>query len=130
MLSAGQLLFTGAILTYNPVFQDETEAVMKVLVVWVAIQLGAMVLQNWFGGGFFIPREYRSVRFDWHGQHPPEDAQCQVCLAEIADGEEWLFTPCHHFFHDHCLRRWMEEQPICPICRHPLPAVDFESRAE
>jgi hypothetical protein len=128
-LSAGQLLFTGVILAYNPIFQNDGELIMKVLVVWVSVQLAVMLLQNLFGGGFFIPGQYRSARFDWHSEPPPPDAECPVCLAEIGEGEQWLLTPCRHFFHDHCLRRWMEEQPICPICRHPLPAIDLESTA-
>lgn len=59
---------------------------------------------------------------------PPEE--CPICLANLANGPT-LTTPCHHTFHDDCLREWGRESQTCPVCRAglvesaPLPAADF-----
>lgn len=33
-------------------------------------------------------------------------------------------TPCRHYFHEKCLKGWMEIKLECPFCRAPLPAVE------
>jgi len=33
-------------------------------------------------------------------------------------------TPCRHYFHDKCLKGWMEIKLECPFCRAPLPSLE------
>eukprot|EP00887_Chlorella_sp_A99_P000955 scaffold5.g955.t1 len=55
------------------------------------------------------------------GEHAPLD--CAICMnpVDVVTPQRRMVTPCHHFYHPHCLRRWMERQQSCPICRHALP---------
>eukprot|EP00914_Ancora_sagittata_P033999 GHVO01068724.1.p1 GENE.GHVO01068724.1~~GHVO01068724.1.p1 ORF type:complete len:290 (+),score=35.19 GHVO01068724.1:119-871(+) len=47
---------------------------------------------------------------------------CVICIGELdVSNDKTVVTPCDHFFHDTCLRQWMEVKMECPFCRHPLP---------
>eukprot|EP00035_Acanthoeca_spectabilis_P024361 m.453469 g.453469 ORF g.453469 m.453469 type:complete len:358 (+) comp20505_c0_seq1:110-1183(+) len=54
----------------------------------------------------------------------PEDADetCCICLDDYARGDTILTLPCKHYFHEGCIRPWLQdEQRLCPICkRDPL----------
>jgi Ring finger domain len=43
--------------------------------------------------------------------------------SQVARASTRMLTPCNHFFHSHCLQRWMEIRADagCPICRAALP---------
>lgn len=97
---------------------------VKYPAIWVSIQLFIIVLQKLFGGAFFIPKKSRLPRFSYTAEKPPHDSECAICLGIIGDDEDFYSTPCHHYFHQECLSRWMEENAICPICRTPLPPIE------
>lgn len=80
-----------------------------------------IVLQNIFGGGFFIPDRFKPQPYDFHSSDPPPGTECAICMTVIEDDELNMVTPCHHYFHEECLQRWMQEQLVCPICRATLP---------
>ncbi|GAB2289133.1 hypothetical protein Dimus_023436 [Dionaea muscipula] len=47
-----------------------------------------------------------------------EDAQCYICLAEYADGDEIRILPCHHEYHMLCVDKWLKKiHGVCPLCR-------------
>ena len=50
-------------------------------------------------------------------------ADCAICMnaVEVGAPSRRMVTPCEHFFHPHCLRRWMDIKLECPTCRRPLP---------
>uniref|UniRef100_A0A7S2M1K6 RING-type domain-containing protein n=1 Tax=Zooxanthella nutricula TaxID=1333877 RepID=A0A7S2M1K6_9DINO len=49
--------------------------------------------------------------------------ECPICLDEF-DGEAALVrTPCDHFFHEACARRWLAARGRCPMCRKWLCAT-------
>lgn len=61
-----------------------------------------------------------------------EDDFCPICMEEyeedccITSG-----TQCDHFFHKHCIIKWMEKHDICPICRKDMmTSNEFEKGAE
>jgi hypothetical protein len=91
---------------------------------YVGIQLTIILLQNWLGGAFFLSRSMRPVPFDYRMEALPDGEQCPVCLYPIGSGDDAMVTPCHHGFHARCLTRWMQEQLVCPVCRHALPAAE------
>lgn len=91
---------------------------------YMGVQLAIVLLQNRFGGAFFLIKSMRPVPFDYHAERPPDGHQCAVCLTEIEGEDMAMMTPCNHGFHEECLRRWMQEQMVCPVCRRPLPGVD------
>lgn len=56
-----------------------------------------------------------------HAQHNPE---CGTCLCDFEIGEGLCTLPCGHFFHESCIRPWLEENNTCPTCRTMLPTSD------
>ncbi|KAG9339353.1 hypothetical protein JZ751_023745 [Albula glossodonta] len=39
---------------------------------------------------------------------------CAICYQEFATSAR--ITPCHHYFHASCLRKWLYIQETCPMC--------------
>uniref|UniRef100_A0A8C2WPJ8 E3 ubiquitin-protein ligase RNF139 n=1 Tax=Cyclopterus lumpus TaxID=8103 RepID=A0A8C2WPJ8_CYCLU len=50
---------------------------------------------------------------------------CAICYQEFAVSAR--ITPCHHYFHALCLRKWLYIQDTCPMC-HQRVYVEDESR--
>ena len=124
-----QLCSVYLLIEYNPnkdyYFKGYTTTeIIKYPAIWVSLQLFVIILQTIFGGAFFIPKESRRPHFSYIAEKPPPDSECAICLGIIGDEEEYYSTPCHHYFHQECLSRWMEENAICPICRAPLPPIE------
>ncbi|KAL6631060.1 hypothetical protein ACP70R_028400 [Stipagrostis hirtigluma subsp. patula] len=45
-------------------------------------------------------------------------AECAICIAEFADGEEGRLLPrCGHSFHARCIDVWFRFHTTCPLCR-------------
>ena len=66
----------------------------------------------------------KNTPYDYYARKPPPRTECPICLSEInPDTEVAVTTPCNHSFHEACLRRWMQEQSICPMCRRSLPPI-------
>jgi len=102
---------------YNP-------TAFVVCVIWCVIQLIIIFLQNQFGGAFFLPSSLQIKPFDYYSKKPPQGSECSICLTTIEANDLTVVTPCDHFFHEECLRRWTDEKLICPICRSPIPRLE------
>ncbi|KAK5624124.1 hypothetical protein CRENBAI_015040 [Crenichthys baileyi] len=50
---------------------------------------------------------------------------CAICYQEFASSAR--LTPCHHYFHALCLRKWLYIQDTCPMC-HQRVYVEDEGR--
>ena len=45
-------------------------------------------------------------------------SECSICIEELNDVDEVLFTKCSHVFHKNCINKWISEYNIkCPICK-------------
>ncbi|CCW62951.1 unnamed protein product [Phytomonas sp. EM1] len=60
-----------------------------------------------------------------HSQHEDLTADilpCSICLVEILGSTECIVKLfCGHYYHQTCLRKWLEERKYtCPMCRKPL----------
>ncbi|KAK7313032.1 hypothetical protein VNO77_37370 [Canavalia gladiata] len=63
------------------------------------------------------------VCFGSQGMASSSRSECAICLEDFKKGEECLvFSICVHTFHCDCIKRWLEEKPNCPICRHCVPS--------
>ncbi|KAL2760331.1 hypothetical protein ACRALDRAFT_1053905 [Sodiomyces alcalophilus JCM 7366] len=51
---------------------------------------------------------------------PEGKAECTICIDQLKIGEEVLFLPCKHWFHETCVVMWLKEHNTCPICRAPI----------
>eukprot|EP00798_Chlamydomonas_sp_ICE-L_P029510 gene29510-5859_t len=51
-------------------------------------------------------------------------AECVICMSPVVifPANSRMLTPCGHFFHTPCLKRWMNIKMDCPTCRSRLPA--------
>jgi hypothetical protein len=44
------------------------------------------------------------------------DTECSICFAKIR--AKMLYRlPCEHIFHEDCIKKWINEQNSCPLCR-------------
>ena len=50
------------------------------------------------------------------------DTECAICLKEFEEKEELIFTTCKHLYHEDCLRKWLIERQVCPLCKYSLLA--------
>ncbi|CAJ1942837.1 unnamed protein product [Sphenostylis stenocarpa] len=61
--------------------------------------------------------------------NPEEDQEkCPVCLEEYANGEDiGKLHSCVHKFHFHCIKQWLMQKNLCPVCRRTaLDMIIFE----
>ncbi|WKX91867.1 hypothetical protein Q1695_010139 [Nippostrongylus brasiliensis] len=53
---------------------------------------------------------------------------CAICFMEML--EEARVTPCKHFFHGACLRKWLSVRQVCPLCYSELLDPLYEPPVE
>ncbi|CAL1698728.1 unnamed protein product [Somion occarium] len=47
--------------------------------------------------------------------------KCGICLSQFKENEmAGLLPGCQHAFHERCLRRWLAQKRVCPMCRSQL----------
>ncbi|KAH6672769.1 hypothetical protein F5X68DRAFT_42545 [Plectosphaerella plurivora] len=51
-------------------------------------------------------------------------AECTICIEELKKGDEVIYLPCKHWFHEQCAHLWLREHNTCPICRAAIEAAD------
>jgi hypothetical protein len=44
-------------------------------------------------------------------------------VEEKTKNKKFVVTPCNHVFHLECLKNWIEEKSICPLCHTQLPEI-------
>ncbi|KAM3586349.1 hypothetical protein VKS41_002869 [Umbelopsis sp. WA50703] len=59
-------------------------------------------------------------------QDVDENQDCSVCKEEFGIAEQVLILPCQHFFHQDCIKQWLQVNGTCPICRHSLASSSSE----
>ena len=45
---------------------------------------------------------------------------CIICQEEFKKGDNYIFLPCMHFFHENCIKRWIYINNKCPICNYDI----------
>ncbi|KAL5788290.1 hypothetical protein ACOSP7_005239 [Xanthoceras sorbifolium] len=48
---------------------------------------------------------------------PPDQEPCCVCQEEYADGDDLGTLDCGHDFHTDCIKQWLMQKNLCPICK-------------
>ncbi|KAJ9140431.1 hypothetical protein P3X46_031080 [Hevea brasiliensis] len=48
--------------------------------------------------------------------------QCVICLEDISIGMEATRLPCSHIYHGSCVKNWLENSNLCPLCRFLVPS--------
>jgi hypothetical protein len=47
----------------------------------------------------------------------PVGNECSICFEEQHNISGIQLSQCRHFFHQHCITRWFQNNPSCPLCR-------------
>ncbi|KAL0693510.1 hypothetical protein Bca4012_060690 [Brassica carinata] len=48
----------------------------------------------------------------------PQDAEpCCICQEEYSEGEDMGSLECGHDFHSQCIKEWLKQKNLCPICK-------------
>jgi len=93
---------------------------------WMIFQVTILLLQDFLGPHFFIPKQLLPPRYDYQRIiHQSDDSpECVICMSpvDLSTGD-YMITPCEHIFHQSCLSQWMEKKMECPTCRGALPTV-------
>ena len=61
--------------------------------------------------------EFRAI------EHMDDDGErvCSICLIDFNNGEKLIQLPiCKHLFHGECVKRWLQENSLCPYCRSDI----------
>lgn len=53
---------------------------------------------------------------------------CSICYQEM-ESPAAVITDCQHFFHKHCLKKWLVVQDNCPLCTKPIVTAEDVSEA-
>lgn len=48
---------------------------------------------------------------------PQEIEPCCICQEEYNEGEELGMLECEHGFHSQCIKKWLKQKNLCPICK-------------
>ncbi|DBB08109.1 TPA: hypothetical protein ACH3X3_008304 [Trebouxia sp. C0006] len=115
-----------------------------VLVAWLSLQAAVLLCQTVWGPRWFVPKRFLPAKYDYHRPVVPREVaegaldsssgpadvetgdagvECVICMnpADVGQPRARMVTPCNHFFHNHCLQRWMVVKMECPTCRRSLP---------
>jgi E3 ubiquitin-protein ligase RNF115/126 len=60
---------------------------------------------------------------------PEGKGECSVCMDDVTIGDEVVFLPCMHWFHEVCASMWLGEHNTCPICRKGIDIPSSPSPA-
>ena len=50
----------------------------------------------------------------------PEKRRCIICLENFVNSDKIVNLSCLHMFHDECIRKWLNENNFCPICKNEI----------
>ena len=46
--------------------------------------------------------------------------ECPICIDDMKEGDQAIYLPCKHWFHEDCVVLWLKEHNTCPICRSAI----------
>jgi deltex-like protein len=55
------------------------------------------------------------------------EQECSICFDRFKHRSCVALSTCHHVFHTDCIQRAFKFKPQCPICRHPVGAMQGKS---
>ena len=83
--------------------------------------------------------EVKRNQVEFNLDHRENCSQCAICLTDFntrnkeenIPGDDVILLGCNdqHIFHSECLKKWVETQYTCPICREVLANFDKQKLA-
>jgi len=62
--------------------------------------------------------------------HFASNLECTVCTEKYRLNELCNLLPCKHFFHQDCIKPWLQLHNTCPVCRYELKTDDIDYEAK
>jgi division protein 1 len=59
-----------------------------------------------------------------------DSKECTICMEEAQLGTEISELWCQHWFHQDCIKMWLDTHDQCPLCRKPLQQGREEAEAK
>ena len=56
-------------------------------------------------------------QIDYSKKNYSKNSICSICMEDFTEGEEVVFCPCKHCYHNHCLKEWLRLKNACPLCK-------------
>lgn len=56
--------------------------------------------------------------------------ECAICKCDWEKDDEGVELPCHHIYHEDCIKKWFESSNKCPMCRQEVATDDPEYEKE
>lgn len=99
-----------------------------VLVIHCYFNIYSRITQGWAS---YLARRQTSMRLSELEEASPEELAahgdvCSICYQEMTNAT--VRTECRHYFHTHCLRRWLVVQDNCPMCTQSIVARTEEGK--
>jgi E3 ubiquitin-protein ligase BIG BROTHER-like protein len=54
--------------------------------------------------------------------------KCMICIENFKKKEELITLPCKHLYHKACIKRWLELNINCPICKADINEESFKKK--
>ncbi|KAG5178362.1 hypothetical protein JKP88DRAFT_225316 [Tribonema minus] len=51
------------------------------------------------------------------GARHAHEPDCVICVEPVKKRQVCLSLPCTHEFHAQCIKKWLAQNPTCPICK-------------
>ncbi|KAK6160677.1 hypothetical protein DH2020_004058 [Rehmannia glutinosa] len=64
-----------------------------------------------------LSRLKQKIYVDSKAQDQVETEPCSICREEYNDGEDLGTLECGHDFHKECIKQWLLQKNLCPICK-------------
>lgn len=45
------------------------------------------------------------------------DHTCCICYEDYEQKDKLMLLPCKHYYHEYCIKRWLQQNNTCPKCR-------------
>lgn len=76
---------------------------------------------------------YKTMMKERENDNRHKENKCAICLEDFESEKKPNRTDCGHFFHHHCLNKWVKSKENCPTCRQELkirPTILYSKKVD
>jgi hypothetical protein len=72
------------------------------------------------------------VKSKWSQRFENDQDECCICLGQYSQGQLIVTLPCDskHYFHDHCISKWLLLHEQCPFCKLDVTVEAIKQQKE
>uniref|UniRef100_A0A1J3K2D5 RING-type E3 ubiquitin transferase n=1 Tax=Noccaea caerulescens TaxID=107243 RepID=A0A1J3K2D5_NOCCA len=64
-----------------------------------------------------ISNRLKQRKYKRSAKSPQDTEPCCICQEEYTEGEDMGTLECGHDFHSQCIKEWLKQKNLCPICK-------------